>query len=218
MTRMGRAPAWLWIAAATLIAHGVEALLRHPSGVIWIVSLCVAVVLSWLLLHASRTAWVLILVVSVSQLITPFATDGPLWIVALAAVRLVCLLAPSSRDFIWSVRESIEPSSRERVTPSRWHSISLLALTPSTELGTVGDLVKQKALDNKFLVRLAIVVVVLMLTLTPLYEAQQGFGRDSVVVDVVWIVAWVSFNFAFLALIVLGAVRIYSSLNQRRHS
>ena len=57
MTRIARAPIWLWVAAATMVFQSLTALLVTPLTALQVAWLAVIVLVAWLLLRGSRIVW-----------------------------------------------------------------------------------------------------------------------------------------------------------------
>jgi hypothetical protein len=227
MTHTARTPTWLRIAAAVIVAQDVVALLVSSItgvGVAWV---AVGVLLAWFLLRGSRVAWVFAVFSAAAQLSAPLTLNGPVWLAVTAMIVLACLLAPSSRSFVWA--------DGQRPASGPWRSaaqriyrrflalaynlavrVPLLGGGPANEKEGV-----PRPSRGKLILTLALSVVVLYPLVGALSNFHDGSARGSIIVDVLWRVVWIGFTFLRLALIILlvaAASHYASKVTQGRKS
>lgn len=223
MTHMARAPIWLWVAAATLVGLEFIGLLFRPVTAFGMASFAGIVLLAWLLLRGSRVIWVLAVAATAAELVLSLIVEEPLWLGGIAGIRLGCLLAPSSRAFVWAAqsqrrgRPAGDGQAPTEKGPPTVAPVSLAAFFVHLEgLERAGrDLVKRKTYDNKLFGWLAASVVLLMAGIGALYALDEGVGQDSVVVDVLWSVFSAIYKIVLLTFVALVVVRVYRYVTGR---
>lgn len=212
MTETSLTPGWLRIAAAVVVGETLVRLIADPSAPFRVAAVGVAVLLAWLLLRGSRVAWVLVAFGSAAQFATSFTMDQPMWFGGFAAVVLICLLAPSSRRFVWTDRDR---QAGGPLRPAAQRSYSRLLVLPYNVESRVVE--KGTALVNrKVIARLAVWVALLILLAGALSVWHDGSGRDNVIVFVLWKVTWIWLTLAQVALIALLAMAAYNYVIKRR--
>ncbi|HKB50386.1 MAG TPA: hypothetical protein VKC63_03025 [Solirubrobacterales bacterium] len=216
-------PAWLWIAAAAMVAQDLAAFIVSPITALSAGLLCVTVLLAWLLLRGSRVAWVLSVFSAAAQLAAPLTLNQPLWLAGPAVIFLACLLVPSSRAFVWGERQQ-QASGSWRSATQRMHdrllalAYGLVARVPGFGGRSAKEIeVADRPNRGKLIALLAVCVALLYPLIGAFYDFHHGSGQGSVVVDVLWRVVWVGYSFARLALIVLLAMAAYRYVTKKRY-
>lgn len=223
MSRIARAPVWLWVAAATLVGVELVGVLTGSPTTLTVASFAIITLLAWFLLRGSRVVWLLAVGATAAELLLSLIVQEPLWLAGIAVVRLTCLLVPSSWAFVWSAQrhtatdpsaEAYDALSPQRDLPLRRPTLSLLAkLEEAVSVGE--ELVKENAYDNKVLGWLVVGVVTLMLGTGGLYALDEHIGHDSIAIDVLWSVLSAGYKLGLLALLALVALRAHRYVTTR---
>jgi hypothetical protein len=202
MTRTTR-PVWLLIAAAVLVGEQFTWLVIHSINVLGVASLGVLVLLVWQLILGSRVAWVLGILVAASQLTTPLTLEESVWFAAPGAVTLICLLAPSSRAFVWrgKHRGSRAVDSSGSVVQRLYDKFlsvtyGLLERAPSVD----------RFVRGKYILFLVIGLLIAAPLVGVLDNFHHGSARGNIPIDILWRVVWISFSLAQLAALILIVV------------
>jgi hypothetical protein len=194
MTPSARIPTWLRVAAVAIVGQDVAALLTSPITGVSIAWLLIGVFLAWFLLRGSRVAWVLAALSAAAQISAPLTLNGSAWLAVTAIIVLACLLAPSSRNAVWSERQWPVSDLRD----SEWAVFGWLA-HQADKLATRGATPGR----GKVLLVLALCIAVLYPLVGALSNFHEGSAHGSVIVDVLWRVVWIGFSLLELALILL---------------
>lgn len=213
-----RRPVWLPIAAAVLVGGQFAWFVIHSINVLGVVSLGVLALLAWQLILGSRVAWVFGALVAASQLTTPLTLGESVWFAAPGVVTLICLLAPSSRAFVWGgkQRESRVVSSSGSVTQRLYDKFlsvvyGLLERAPSVD----------RFIRGKYILFLVIGLLIAAPLVGVLDKYHHGSAQGNVLIDILWRVVWISFSLAQLAaliLIVVAGARFLSSRGSAKSS
>jgi hypothetical protein len=211
MTNTFRLPAWLWIAVAVLVVERAVLLTLPPVTVLSAVVLAFSALIVWLLLRGSRVAWIVAVFSSAAQLTAPFTSGQPVWVTVPAAIILVCLLAPASREYIWAASQQRKLRRQGR---SVQESYSKLRSLPYGWAARLPALERQAAEGprnrGKLILLLSISIFIAAPLVGVLYRFHHGAGSGSLIVDVLWHVIWIVYSLTLFALIGLLMLAAYS--------
>jgi hypothetical protein len=205
---MRNPPVWLVAVALIVIGQDLLFVLLHSPSVLRLASVAVVAVLSWWLLRGSRVAWILICVSAAAEVVSPLTLDGPVWEALVGLTLLACLCVPSSWSFVWSDRDKKKPDATTNSQPQDTRSggrplfFRLASIQYSARRlidSTAGKVAESKRLRWS----LGGCCVLLVAVVQGVYTIHTGVGHDSVIVDVLWRVVWLTFNGALLAIIIL---------------
>lgn len=216
MTHTERIPAWLRIAAAMMVGEHLAVFITRPITALSAVSLGVTVLLAWFLLQGSRVAWVLAFLSAIAGLTAPFTLDQPVWLVVTGVIILGCLLASSSREFVWAESRRRPSGSWRSAAKRADNRILAVAYAWLARMATPGGWSSRKEGHGKLIAVLAVCVVLLVPVVGAVYQLHHGSGRGSVFVDVLWRVVWIGSSLARVALIALLAMAAYNYVTKRR--
>ena len=210
MTQDKRPPVWLSIGATAMVAQDLTFFIINPITAFSTIALTFAVLLAWLLLRGSRVAWVFAVFSAAAQLVAPLTMAQSVWLAGTGAILLACLLAPSSRTFIWA--------KRTQKTQHPWHAA--MERLYGRFLATAYALITRipwvdKAGRGMLIGLLAACVVVLLPLDGTLRNLHHGSGSGSAFVDVFYRIVSFADGLAQVALVIAVVMAIHHYLTKR---
>ena len=196
-------PMLLWVAALLLLGEALSLIVLQPLTLASVSLTVAGLFLMVLLLRRSRVAWVLLIFGSALQIVGAFAWGDPYWLIVPAGAMLICLMAPSSRQFIWDLTERRDPG----------HPPNPLALYTSIEAAVYSAREKllvprsPRFVDANTICALVIIFFIAIPIMGRFTEHRED--ADSLVIDVVWRAFWIPYNLLPLAIVGLSALLIY---------
>lgn len=171
-------PPWLFVGAMIMVAQDLVFFVLAPLTALSAVGLAVGMAIVWFLLHGSRVAWVFATLSAAIQLFGPLTMGQSVWVASVGAVILPCLLAPSSRTFVWTQGPQ-RPPHRVHATVERPYGqllelVTRLVTRVSTAMGSPSR--------GVFLSLLATLVIVLLPLDGVLRKLHSGSEHGSIVV------------------------------------
>lgn len=189
-----QAPIWLWVYAAAVVVDTARILVAHEVPLFLAPFFLISPLVAWLVLRGGRVAWCLAVAfegVGVAGL----AWGEPLWSVALSAVLLACLLAPSSRAYVW--REAI--ARRRAVTAGEGLYGWGVRITSGVLWEEIWSWVGRRALNWEFVGRLFLGTLLVL----PVHVLLFGARDDGWAMAVLYRVVAIPFRLAQLSLVIL---------------
>lgn len=191
--RLGRkqAPIWLWAYAVAVVIEMALNLVFRPGPLFLVPFLLISPLVAWMVLRGGRVAWCWAIVVEAVG-VADLAWGQPLWSAALSALLLACLLAPSSRAYVW--REAIV-RRQSLAAGERWRA----RIASGVLWEEVWSWLGSRVIDWSFIARLFLFVLLLM----PVDGILRGTRDDGWAMAVLYRVVSISGGLALILLMVL---------------
>ncbi len=221
-TQIAWPPRGLAVAASLVVAESLVLFISKALTGLNFLQLGVALLLGLFLLRGSRIAWVLTILGSVIQCASLLSESQPWWALCATPILLVALLAPTSTRFVWT-EESQRPAPpffsavqtfSERIVALSYIGVARVARWEDDLHGD--DLGGEPRRYGLLIWRLGVAAVFLFLLGGTIGVWQEGSARNSLIVDILASVTWISYFAAQLAFIGALAFAAYSYVTTRK--
>lgn len=199
----------LKVAAGLMVTQQVAVVIFQQPSVAGLAVLSAIMVVAILVLRGSRVGWVLALVAGLSQVTAPLVLGQQFWLAVSGSIILLCLLSSGSRRYAWPAR-----GVRADYDGHPYPALLAHVLVSLRQFAADGRArLSGMRIGGRQLGICAVVIVVMLPLIGALYDFHQNDGKDSVLIDVLWRVAWICSN--ALILLFLVALVLYA---RQRHS
>lgn len=193
----------------------------HPLN---IVSAGIALLVAGFLLMGSRLAWIVATLGAAAGLVASLMGQEPSWIIASSAVVGICLLTPSTVQFVWrnkSQRRSKGWGAPLQRISNQFTEAYIRVVTQTSSSPSIGKrrvFQRSEVELQSLLAGAAIVAAGIFVLMGAVGKWHNGSGSDSEFVAALLKVVEILFEVAKLILIALIALVVYKKFAHRKSS